>query len=543
MTASTAEQHRGAIAKQPATAVVGYGLGDFAMNLAFSMGTSFLLLYMTDVAGIAAAAVSTMFFIVRLYDAFADLFAGRMVDMTMTKWGKFRPFLLWFAVPVLFLSFLNFNIPTEGIKWLGLFDLHIGDVGKLVYAYLAYAVLGTVYSLINIPYGSLASAMTQSVNERAKLVAARAFGAAVGGVGLTYVIAPQISAVQSKAPIAEAMVGKPNAKAGGAPWTIEQVQATWKSINPSAATFADASSAYRNAMQGIFTQTTLLFIVIGTIAYLLTFFWCKEAVVRVTPAVTVKETWETLKNNKPLAFLCAASFFYLIGLFSVGGSSAFYARYILGDVSWTAPMALVNSGIALLITPIIPAMIAKFGKKAIFQYCGVFTIIGGLGLWFVPSDQPGNKAWTGSVIFAMLLLAIKGVGASLINTLMFGLEADTVEYGEWKSGRRSEGATYAIFSFTRKVTQSIGGALGGALLAFGGYLSASAANPNPVQPQSAIDAIKFTIGPLPAICALTAMLIFWKYPLTDQRFNEIRDENEAKKAALHADAQGHSDAH
>ena len=170
--------HLGAVAKQPATAVIGYGLGDFAMNLSFAMSTAFLLYYFTDVGGLSAAAVGTMFLVVRLWDAFTDLFAGRAVDRVMTRWGKFRPFILWFAVPVLFLSFLNFNIPTPGIKWLGIFEVNPDMNVQLLYAYLAYAALGLMYSLINIPYGSLASAMSQSVNERAKLVAGRAFGAA-----------------------------------------------------------------------------------------------------------------------------------------------------------------------------------------------------------------------------------------------------------------------------------------------------------------------------------------------------------------------------
>jgi len=112
------------------------------------------------------------------------------------------------------------------------------------------------------------------------------------------------------------------------------------------------------------------------------------------------------------------------------------------------------------------------------------------------------------------------------------LEADTVEYGEWQTGKRSEGATYALFSFTRKVTQSIGGAVGAWALAIGGYIAASAANPSPVQPESAIIAIKATIGLLPALAALIAMLIFVKYPLNDQRFKEIRNETEARKLAM-----------
>jgi glucuronide carrier protein len=371
--------------------------------------------------------------------------------------------------------------------------------------YLAYAVLGLCYSLINIPYGSLASAMSQSVSERAKLVAARAFGAAIGGVGLTYIVAPQISALQKSAP----------KLAAGADATAK-------------AAYDAAALAYRQHVQSVFTTTTLLFVLIGSAAFLLTFLFCRETVVRATPKVSIRETIDTLKHNKPLAFLCAASFFYLIGLFAVSGATAFYAKYVMGDISQTASMTLMNSGIALIITPFIPAIIRKLGKKTVFQWCGMFTVVGGVSLFFTP---------VGGLALALIFLAVKGIGASLINTVMFGLEADTVEYGEWKSGKRSEGATYAIFSFTRKVTQSIGGALGAWMLAFGGYLSATSTNPNPVQPDSAIWAIRFTIGLLPAMCAIIAMVIFWKYPLTDKIFAEIRNENEARKSEAAAIAE------
>src|SRR5918997_1753021 len=156
--------------KLPFKTVAGYGAGDFAFNLAFSLSTAFLLYYYTDVAGISAAAVGTMFLVVRLWDAFADLLAGRLVDRTMTRWGKFRPFIMFGAIPLLFMSYLTFHVPTS-------FD----DGMKLIYAYATYAILGLIYPLVNIPYGSLASAVTQSVYERAKLVAARSFGAGIGG--------------------------------------------------------------------------------------------------------------------------------------------------------------------------------------------------------------------------------------------------------------------------------------------------------------------------------------------------------------------------
>ena len=280
--------------------------------------------------------------------------------------------------------------------------------------------------------------------------------------------------------------------------------------------------AYQAAVQGVFTKVTLAFIVVGTAAFWFTAWACREQVIRTQPRISIKETIGTLRSNKPLAFLCASSFFYLIGLFAVGGATAFYAQYVLGNIGLVGLITLVNMGIALLITPFIPKLIDMFGKKNVFQFCGVFTIIGGVGLFFAP----GNMLW-----LVLLALAIKGIGASLINTVMFGLEADTVEYGEWKTGRRSEGATYALFSFTRKVTQSIGGAW-----APGPWPSAATsppAQPTPARssPTSAIIAIKATIGLVPALAALIAMLIFIKYPLNDKRFQQIRDETEARKLA------------
>ena len=458
--------------------VLGYGAGDFGFNLAFSLAATFLLYYYTDVAGIPAAAVGTMFLVVRLWDGFADLIAGRAVDRTMTRWGKFRPYLMFGSLPLMALSAVVFHVPA------GL-DLTM----KLLYAYITYAALGFVYSLVNISYGSLASAVTQSVHERAKLVAGRAFGAAVGGVLLTYVVGTMVSQLKSQ-----------------------------KSAIKTAADLA----AYQSAVQGVFTKVTLVFIVVGTAAFLFTAWACRERVVRLQPRVTIRETLATLKSNKPLAFLCASSFFYMIGLFAVSGATAFYAQYVLNDISLVGLMVLVNSGISLLITPFIPLIIRKLGKKTVYQFCGFFTVIGGVGLFLAPA----NMLW-----LVLVTLAIKGIGGSLINTVMFGLEADTVEYAEWKTGKRSEGATYAIFAFTRKLCQSIGGALGAWALAIGGYIAASKTIPNPVQPDSAIFAIKAVMGLLPAGVAIIAMIIFIRYPLTDDKFRQIRDETEARKAA------------
>ncbi len=522
MSASTAEaQHHGAISKLPATSIVGYGLGDFGCNLSFSLATAWLLFYYTDVAGFSSAAIGTMFFIVRLWDAVADVLAGRAVDSTMTRWGKFRPFILFGALPLLLLNMLTFYVPGNLQRQDPTQPLLTSGMG-ILWAYLTYAALGLAYSLVNIPYGSMASAMTQSVNERAKLVSSRAFGSALGGVFLTFVIAPRISALQKSS-------------TGAYKKLTEAVKANDTAAIEQAKT---AVNDIQHQLQNIFTTTTLMFVGLGFICFMLLFLWCKEAVVRTSAKTTIKDTVDTMKTNGPLGILCAASFFYLIGVNAVGPISAYYARYVLGDTNWTVPMSVVNVGISLIITPFIPALIGKFGKRAVFQYCGVFTVIGGVSLFFLPSNPvnaetgvPIQAGLTWVVLVALILLAIKGLGASLINTVMFGLEADTVEYGEWKTGKRSEGATYAVFSFTRKITQSIGGLLSGLLLGWGAYKANQ-----PVQEPITHTMMKAAIGLIPASVAIIAMLIFSRYPLNDKLFAQIRDETEARKAAAAAAA-------
>jgi glucuronide carrier protein len=452
--------------------IIGYGAGDAANNLAFTLGTTFLLLYYTDVVGLPAAAIGTMFLVVRLWDAFADLFAGRIVDRTMTRRGKFRPFILFGAVPLLVMSVLTFAVPKG---WSG--------GAQLLYAYLTYAVLGLIYSVVNVPYGSLASAMTQLSRERAKLATARGLGAASAGLLLTFIIAPQIQEI---------------ARNKGLP-----------------------AAARAEQLQSVFFTTTVLFVVIGAALYFLTYKWCREVVVRVQPRVTIRDTFRTLRTNKPLGILCGSSFFYLIGLFAVGGATAYYAIYVLGDARYIIWMTLVTVVVQFATAPFIPRLVARFGKKNLYQYCGMFTVAGGVALFFTPGSMP---------LLALLFVAVKGFGVQLINTLMFALEADTVEYGEWQTGQRTEGATYAIFSFTRKITQSIGGALGAFALALGGYVSTL--GPGAVQPDSAIIAIKASLGLVPAAAAILAMLVFIRYPLTEQRYGTMVAETDARKKAL-----------
>jgi glucuronide carrier protein len=159
-----------------------YAGGDAANNLTFTLVSMFLLVYYTDVAGIAAGAAGTILLVARIWGAVTDVAAGQLVDQTSTRWGRFRPYFLFAGVPLVLLAIAVFRVPTG-----------LGTTGALVYAYATYMLFSLVYSLTNIPFGSLAAAMTQRSDERAKLSSARSIGSAVAIIGLTIVVAPQIS--------------------------------------------------------------------------------------------------------------------------------------------------------------------------------------------------------------------------------------------------------------------------------------------------------------------------------------------------------------
>ena len=441
--------------------LIGYASGDAANNLAFSMTSMFLLLYYTDVVGISAAAAGTLFLVVRAWDAFADIFAGRMVDRTMTRWGKFRPFFLFGSLPLLLLSVATFTVPGG-----------LGGTGKLIYAYATYALLGLAYSLVNIPYGSLASAMTQVPEERAKLASFRTVGTALTIIMLAFVVAPQIGSSDN--------------------------------------------------LQQALTMTTLLFAVIGFGLYMLLFRTSKENVVRDVAQVSLRQSLGTLKGNRPLLMLCLSALSFLTGMFALQTLQAYYARDVLGDASLFIVLTVVSIGAMFVVVPFIPRAVRVVGKKRAYLAGGLLAVVGALGIALTPGSMVG---------LAVIFFGVYGLGLATVNTLMWALEADTVEYGEWRTGVRTEGTTYAVFSFTRKLGQAVGGAAAAYGLGFVGYVAGSE-----VQAESTIDGIRWIAGFAPAVFILIGVAIMVAYPLTEKTFATMVGETAARRAARDAEA-------
>jgi glucuronide carrier protein len=438
--------------------LAGYAAGDAANNLAFSMTSMFLLLYYTDVVGITAATAGTLFLVVRAWDAFADLFAGRVVDRTMTRWGKFRPFFLFGSLPLLLLGVATFTVPGG-----------LSDTGKLVYAYLTYAALGFAYSMVNIPYGSLASAMTQVPQERAKLASFRLIGTALTIVMLAFVVAPQIQ----------------------------------NSDN----------------LQRSLTVTTSVFVVVGFALYMFLFVTSRENVVREVAQVSMKQSFATLRRNRPLAMLCLSALAFLTAMFSMQTMQAYYARDVLGNANLFIVLTLVSTGAMFIVAPLMPRIVRLLGKKNGYIAAGALAVVAGIGISLAPPSVPA---------VAIVFFALMGISLAAVNILMFALEADTVEYGEWKTGVRTEGITYALFSFTRKLGQAVGGAMAAYAIGLGGYVAKA-----PSQSENALDAIRYATGYVPAAFILVAIAIMYFYPLTEARFTQLVAETAERRAARH----------
>jgi glucuronide carrier protein len=425
---------------------LGFAGGDVANNLTFSLASMFLLLYYTDVAGIAAGAAGTLLLVVRVWQAVTDIFAGQMVDKTTTRWGRFRPYLLFGGPPLMLLSVALFSVPGG-----------LSDGATLLYAYLSYALFGLAYSLVNIPFGSLSSAMTQLPQERAKLASARTLGAAGAIIALSVVVSPQITRSEN--------------------------------------------------LQRSLTITTLVLAVVGIALYLFAFKTSRESVERDAAPVRFKQSLAAVRHNRPLVLLCSSALFMLTGMFILQTLQVYYARDVLGSADYQIVLTVVSTGAMFLVAPAIPKIVETFGKKRAYVAAGAVTAMGAIGVALTPPSV---------LALAFVFFAVYGAGIAAVQNLIFALQADTVEYGEWETGVRTEGSNYAILSFSRKVGQGIGGAIAAFGIGVGGYIAGAA-----TQSPGALDAIRYLTGLGPALFVGIGAAIMLAYPLTEERFREV----------------------
>jgi glucuronide carrier protein len=450
---------------------LGYAAGEVANNLTFSMISAFLLIYYTDVAGISAATAGTLFLVVRIWGGISDLIAGNRVDKTSTRWGRFRPYLLFGMVPLLVLLVAVFTIPSG-----------LSDQGKIVWAVVSYALFQLAYSFVNIPFGSLAAAMTQDPGERAKLSTGRVLAASLTILLIAIVVSPQISG--------------------------------------------------SGDLQHTLTITTVVFAVIGAGLYLWCFATARETIHRSEKSASAHETLGMLRHNRPLLVLCGSSLLFLSGMFSLQTVAVYYARDVLDDADLYIVLTVVQTVGMIAAAAVVPKAVEAAGKRRAYIAAGVIAAAAGIGVAIAPGSVP---------VIGIACFAVLGFGLGAINTLIFALQPDSVDYGEWKSGVRAEGASYSLLSFTRKAGQGVGGAVAAYTIGLGGYVSGASD-----QSDAAVTSIRVAAGAVPAVVILAAAAVMLAYPLSERALRgmvaEIAERRARATAGLEVDATPTSDA-
>jgi glucuronide carrier protein len=239
--------------------------------------------------------------------------------------------------------------------------------------------------------------------------------------------------------------------------------------------------------------------------------------------VSLRQSLATLRTNRPLILLCVSSLLFLTGMIAASTVGAFYARDVLGNANLFIWMTLLQTAGTFAIAAVTPRIVRTVGKKTGYLVCGAVAIAAGVGIALAPSSTPA---------VALFFFFLLGVGVGGVNTLMWALEADTVEYGEWKTGVRTEGTTYALFSFTRKMGQALGGAAAAYTIGLGGYVAGRGV----VQTESAKTAVKVATGFVPAAFILLALAMMWFYPLTEKVFRDVVREVAARRVKRVAEA-------
>lgn len=461
---------------------IGYGFGDMASSMFWKIFGMYSLFFYTDVFGITAAAAGTMFLIARLWDSFFDLFVGIMADRTKTRWGRYRPYLLWFAVPFSVMGVITFFVPD------------FAATGKLVYAYVTYSLMMIVYSLINVPYASLLGVMSPNPQERNVLSSYRMSFAFIGSFITFMLLQPLVDAYA-------------NAFDGTTATQLQEVAETSISTSPIGWTMGVATIG-----------------VICTILFFFCFRWTRERVEPVNEEenVSVKQDLKNLFRNAPWWILVVTGLAALLFNAIRDGVAIYYFRDYV-QVAYRMPLTgwdtatiyfLVGQAANLVGVVFAPTLSAKYGKKRTYMIAIAIAGVLSTAFFFIPNHL-------GLILLMQTLIS---VCAGYVLPLLWSMYADIVDYQELKTNRRASGLIFSSSSMSQKLGWALGAALTGWILYLFRY--------NPDLAQQSMETIfgeRMMISLFPAACCVLAFIGMWFYPLTEKKVKEVAEELERRR--------------
>lgn len=461
---------------------IAYGFGDMSSSMFWKIFGMYLLFFYTKVFGLSPAEAGTMFLLTRIWDAANDPIMGLIADRTKSRWGKYRPYLLWGGVPFALVGVLTFYTPD------------LTGTGKLIYAYITYTLMMMVYTVVNVPYASLLGVMSPDTKDRTTLSSYRMFFAYAGSF-ITFML------LQPLVDFFSGLTG-------------------------------DMASGTGVAAQGISTEPiawTLSVAVIGVICAILFFFcfkWTKERVKAVDESKNKATVWQDLHQlfiNRPWWILFVAGVAALLFNSIRDGVALFYFTDYVTDAyrspafGWTIGTIylLIGQAANMLGVALAAPVANKIGKKS--TYMGAMILAAMLSIIFY-TFGPDQIA----LIFIFQVLI--SINAGIIFPLLWSMYADIVDYNELRTGRRATGLILSSSSMSQKFGWAIGGAITGWLLSAFGYHQGIG-----VQSDSAIFGVRLMMSWLPAAGCLIAVAAVFFYPLGEKKMKEVTAELNQKR--------------
>ena len=392
----------------------GYMFGNVANDFTFIFASLFLQVFYTDVLGIKPGLVGTMFLIARIVDAFTDTAMGRICDVTKaTKNGKFRPWLLRACGPVALASFLMYQT----------FAVNLPMTLRIVYMFVTYLLWGSIcYTCINIPYGSMASVMSDEPDHRASLSTFRGVGSMIPQI-LVGVVVPMFL-------------------------------------------YTTLEDGTKVANASMFPVIALVMSIAAAACYIICYFLCTERVklTEESKSVSFADTLKALAGNRALIGISLVFICYLGAQMLNQTINNYIFKDYFGDTMGLSVMNAAGFAPALLLAPCAVPLARKFGKKEL----GIFASILGTVAFGALFLMRTTNMWLYTIVNIVGLL-----GFGLFNLIIWAFVSDVIDDQEVRTGNRDDGTIYAVCSFARKVGQAIASALGGWSLGWIGYVEGS----------------------------------------------------------------------
>ncbi len=386
-----------------------YALGDTASNLFFQFFAIFIIYYYTDVYGLSAAAVTTMLLTVKLWDWITDPIMGLIADRTNTRWGKFRPYLLWMAIPYGVFGYLMFINPD------------LDESGKLVFAYVTYILMMTAYTAINVPYGALMGVMTTSSSERLTLGTFRFVGAFSAAIILGMSVRPLVRILGGE----DELLG--------------------------------------------FQYTMAIFAVLSVLLFLQTFRGTKE---RVSPPHNqdshIGKDLRTLIKNTAWLVMVVAGVFTLASVAIRGGATVYFFKYYMLDDNssfiwiWDRTSFFITTGAVVFVIGVIAGRFLSniYDKRSLMLFLMLSNAMTMGLMFYIPNDY----YWT-----MLSVNALASLLAGPTPALVWAMYGDVADFGEWQYRRRTTALVFSAAQFAQKLGLTIGGVLPTAVLTYVGY--------------------------------------------------------------------------